>query len=61
MNLMMVDVTDIKGVRLNDAATLIGRDGDEVLKAERLADWSGTISYEILSRLSQAIFRKEVE
>lgn len=61
MNLMMVDVTDIKGVRLGDAATLIGRDGDEVLKAERLADWAGTINYEILSRLSQAIFRIKAE
>lgn len=61
MNLMMVDVTDIKGVRLGDTATLIGRDGDEVLKAERLADWASTINYEILSRLSQAIFRTKAE
>ena len=31
MNLTMVDVTHVKGVRLGDEVTLIGRDGDEVL------------------------------
>ena len=58
MNLMMVDVTNIKGVRLGETAVLIGTSGRETLTAERLADWSHTINYEILSRLSQATPRK---
>jgi alanine racemase len=61
MNLMMVDVTDIKGVKTGDTATLIGRDGNEMLPAEQLADWAGTINYEILARLSPATERIIVE
>ena len=61
MNLTMIDVTNIKGVRLGDEVTLIGHDGDETLTAEQLADWSGTINYEILARLSPLIPRIVVD
>jgi len=57
MNLMMVDITDIKGVKLHDEATLIGSDGSEKIKAENIAGWAGTISYEILSRVSSIMPR----
>ncbi len=57
MNLMMVDITDIAGVRLEEVVTLIGRDGRESLSAEQLAQWAGTINYEFLARLSSAIPR----
>jgi alanine racemase len=57
MNLMMVDITDIPGVKLEDEVTLIGCDGREVLTAEQLAQWAETINYEILSRLSSLIPR----
>jgi len=59
MNLMMVDITDIPGVKLEEEVTLIGRTRSsaaanraEYLSAERLADWAGTINYEILARLA---------
>ena len=57
MNLMMVDITDIKGVRLGDEVTLIGCDGPENVTAEQLAQWSDTINYEILARLSPLLPR----
>lgn len=57
MNLTMVDITDIKSVRVGDEVTLIGCDGNEVLTAEQLASWAGTINYEILARLSPLIER----
>lgn len=57
MNLMMVDITDIPSVRLEDQATLIGADAGERLTAEQLGQWAGTINYEILSRLSSGIQR----
>ncbi|MBU0983285.1 MAG: alanine racemase [candidate division Zixibacteria bacterium] len=57
MNLMMVDITDIPGVRLEEPVTLIGRQGEESLSAEQVAAWAGTISYEILARLSPDISR----
>ena len=52
MNLLMVDISDIKGVKLGDVATLIGTDKGQSVTAEQLADWSGTINYEILARIS---------
>jgi alanine racemase len=60
MNLMMVDITDTGGVRLEDDVILIGRDGSERITAEQLADWQGTINYEVLSHISQAITRNIV-
>ncbi len=60
MNLMMVDITDIKGVRLGDEVTLLGCNGHETVSAEVLADWARTINYEMLARLSPAIPRIEV-
>lgn len=52
MNLTMVDVSDIKGVGVGQDVSLVGRDGRQVLAVEQLADWAGTINYEVLARLS---------
>lgn len=57
MDLTLVDVTDIEGVRLGDEVTLIGQDGDQVILAEELARLSGTISYEIVCRISPRVPR----
>jgi alanine racemase len=48
MNLCMVDVTGIDGVTSGDEAVLLGRQGDEVITADEIAAWMGTISYEVL-------------
>jgi alanine racemase len=57
MNLAMADITDIPGVKLEDPVVLIGSQGKETLTAEQLAQWSGTINYEVLARLSPAMPR----
>ena len=57
MNLMMADVSDIKGVKLGDEVTLIGSSGRDSVTAEQLAGWSNSINYEILSRLGSHIPR----
>lgn len=57
MNMMMVDITDIRGVKLEQEAVLIGSDDPETVSADLIADWAGTINYEILSRLSPKIPR----
>lgn len=57
MNLMMVDITDIPGVRLEEPVTLIGKSATENLTAEQLAGWASTINYEILAGLSPSIPR----
>jgi alanine racemase len=57
MNMCMVDVTDIPGVELEDEVVLLGRQMDERLSAEQLAQWCGTISYEIVSRIHPSLPR----
>ncbi|MBP9717718.1 alanine racemase [Candidatus Gracilibacteria bacterium] len=53
MNIMMVDVTDIPRVKLEDPVTLIG-DG---ITAQELALWADTINYEITTRINETIPR----
>jgi len=57
MNLTMVDVTDIESPALEEEVVLLGRDGDEQIPAEMLASWAGTISYEIVTRISPLLPR----
>ena len=57
MNICMVDVTDIDGVGLEDEVVLLGAQGEERVSAEHLADWCGTISYEIVSRIHPSLPR----
>ena len=52
MNLLMVDLTDIPQSRLEDEVVLLGKDGDENISAEMMAEWAGTINYEIVTRIS---------
>lgn len=48
MDQMMVDVSRAGEVRAGDMAVLMGSQGNEMITAGMLADWAGTISYEIL-------------
>jgi len=60
MNMTMVDVTDIAGVAPGEEAVLLGDQGDESLTAERLAQWAGTINYEITTRIAESVPRVAV-
>jgi alanine racemase len=57
MDLVMCDVTDVKGVRTGDEAVIIGRAGNEKITAEEVAEKAGTISYEILCNISSRVKR----
>lgn len=59
MNMTMVDVTDVPGATLEDEVVLLGSQGDERVSAEQLAQWCGTIPYEILSRIHPSLPRIE--
>ncbi|MBN2587978.1 MAG: alanine racemase [Candidatus Fermentibacteraceae bacterium] len=52
MNLIMIDLTDIPDARLEDEVVLLGRDGEECISAETMAEWVGTINYEVVTRIS---------
>jgi alanine racemase len=57
MDMIMVDVTDLKDCRVGDEAVLIGRQEKEELTARDLAEWAGTNAYEIVSRIGPRVPR----
>lgn len=61
MNMVMVDITDVPGVKMEDEVVLIGAQGSETITAEELAGWAGTIQYEFLTRINPLIERKLVK
>lgn len=54
MDQMMIDVTNIKNVKIGDVVTLIE---DDLISVEELAKSANTITYEILSRLGNRLPR----
>ena len=48
MNLTMFDVTDLGQVKPGEEVVLLGRQGDEDITADEIANWMETISYEVL-------------
>ncbi len=61
MNVMMVDVTHHPEVALEDEVVLIGAQGEERIRAEDLAGWSGTIAYEVVARIAPHIPRHRIQ
>ncbi len=57
MDQMMADITGAEDIQAGDEAVLIGRSGDEMITAEDLARWCGTISYEVLLSASSRVER----
>lgn len=57
MNMAMADITHIPGVGPGSVATLLGQDGEEVVSADLLASWMGTINYEVVSRIHPTVPR----
>lgn len=55
MNMFMVDSTHIEGINQGDRVILIGKQGNEEITADELANLSSTINYEILSRINPLI------
>ena len=60
MDMSVIDVSAVPDVKEGDPVTLIGRDGDESICAEELADYAGTVSYEIVCALSGIVDRRYV-
>jgi alanine racemase len=56
MDQFMVDTGETT-VEPGEVATLIGRDGDETITAEELAEMIGTINYEVTSRVPSRVPR----
>lgn len=58
MDWIMIDVTDVDGVDINDEVTLLGRDDQgNVIRAEEWAGKIGTINYEVFCGISKRVPR----
>jgi alanine racemase len=57
MDMCMVDVTDVPDVATGDEVVLIGRQGEEEISADEVAELAGTISYEIMSGITARVPR----
>jgi alanine racemase len=57
MDLMVLDVSHLDSVDVGDEVVLMGRQGDAEIPCRELADKSGTITWEITTRIGQRVRR----
>ena len=57
MDLTMVDVTDVPGAQLGDEVVLWGRQQQAEIGVCEVADWQGSVSYEVLTRVGKRVGR----
>lgn len=57
MDQCMVDVTDIPDVKIGDEVVIFGKQGNECILADELAEKLGTINYEITCMISRRVPR----
>jgi len=60
MNLTMVEITNISNVKVGDEVVLIGKQGQEEITIDEIAEKIGTINYEVATRVNALILRKYV-
>lgn len=57
MDQMMVDITNIDNVKIEDEVTLIGKDGDNIICVEEIADIAGSFNYEFVCGIGKRVKR----
>jgi alanine racemase len=57
MDAFMIDITDIPDCQEGDEVVILGQMDKETINAHDLGQWSGSFSYEILSRWSRRLPR----
>lgn len=57
MDQLMIDVTEVPGVQAGETVTLVGRDGEAEITWDRLADQSGSVSYERICAIRSRVPR----
>ncbi len=61
MDQMVIDVTEHADVSIGEDVTLLGAQGDQAIRALEIAEWSGTIPYEILTGFGRTLPRHYIE
>lgn len=57
MDQMMIDVTHIDNVEIEDEVTLVGKDGNNIISIEELADMAGSFNYEFACGIGNRVTR----
>ena len=57
MDQMLVDVSRVKNVAVGDEVVLLGQQGDKAIAAAQLAEWLGTIPWEVLTSITYRVTR----
>lgn len=57
MDQMMIDVTDIKDIKMDDEVLLIGKKGDMEISADKIAELVGSISREVMCNIGKRVPR----
>ncbi len=57
MDQTMLEVSKIPGVQVGDVVTILGKDGYDHITATEMAEWLGTISYEVVCGISKRVPR----
>jgi alanine racemase len=57
MDLTMVDVSEVPGVKVGDEVVLLGRQGAEEITATEMAGWIESIPYEVLCAIGKRVPR----
>ena len=57
MDQLMLDVTDIPGADMDSEVVLLGSQGRECITPDEMAQWAGTIAYEIMLGFSARVRR----
>ena len=57
MDQLMLDVSNINGVKEGDVVTVFGKDGKTILTVDELAKKIGTINYEIVCLIGKRVPR----
>jgi alanine racemase len=58
MDMCMVDVTDLPGVRAGEHVTLLGAMGRECIDVHEMADWAAILPYEVTCGISKRVPRR---
>ena len=61
MDQMMIDVTDIKDIKVGDKVVLLGKDGEHTITAEELGELSHRFNYELVCDIGKRVPREFIE
>ena len=57
MDMTMIDLSGFPDARVGEEVVLFGRQGDAEISVDEIAQWDGTLNYEVFCRISKRVVR----